>query len=498
MKCTMLFIPILLIPLTDCLKVLTTDRSLVLPARLGQAELVDSSLVGLAELTICLRFRTFQFSTYGRPWYSQSVLSYGDKTLLYAYVAEDCEAKFPGCTQRYQKWVEGWAHGRPFGYFYEDSKSNGYYPAWQPDLWNHGCITASEVRGLVEININGETRYRNYNYRKTFSRLDQNIVLMNDGGYWEGLPMHGSVTDVQVWGRVLSREEMVAWYHCNSTSTGDILDWATATWETSHLHTVEIDKTTICMSDGAPVFRAFNTKMNFAETLHFCRTINGKIAVAEDRQKYEAMNETFLEVCSTSDTDFFTGFTDQREEERWEDANTGGPVTVTNWAQGFPTNYFGYDCTYSAPGYEVRDFVCSDRTCPVCQVQSTDFILRGVCLESAVDKFYFTQQFQYFLGYKTSRLWFSAARARWEIVNQTNTAQVLAFMQAPPPPLAGAGGHPVGKNNWYFLDTNCTGGNYFYFYQNISHLVLFCVRAGPAVPISQPAGEAGPARLFLL
>ena len=460
---------ILLTNLADCLKVLRTDGSLVLPDRLGQAELLNSSLVGQAEVTLCLRFNTFRFSTYGRPWYAQSVLSYGDKTILYAYVAEDCEAKFPGCTERYKKWVDNWAHDRPFGYFYEDSKSNGYYPAWQPGIWNQACITVSDLQGSLEININGETHYRTNNYRKTFSKLDHNLVLMNDGGYWEGLPMYGSVTDVQVWGRVLSREEMLGWYHCDSTISGDIIDWGTVQWETFQLSTVEIDKSSLCMRDGNPVFKAFNAKMNFAETLHFCGTINGKIAVAEDRQKYEAMNKTFLEVCSVDTTgsgsNFFTGFTDQRKDERWEDANTGGEVTLTNWAEGFPTNYYGYDCSYSAPGYEVRDFVCSDRTCPVCQVQPTDFILRGACLESAVDKFYFTQGFQQFLGYKTSRLMLSAARARWEIVNQTNTDQVLAFMQSPPDT---AGGYPVGRNHWYFLDTNCTGEDDNYYISVIS------------------------------
>ena len=462
MKCSLLFIVILTSNLADCLKVLTTEPSLVLPHRLGQVELLNSSLVKQAELTICLRFLTFRFSTYGQPWYAQSVLTYGDKTILYAYVAEDCEAKFPGCTQRYQAWVENWAHGRPFGYFYESSKSNGYYQAWQPGVWNHCCITASDSQGLLEININGETHYRTKNYRKTFSKLEHNIVLMNDGGYWEGIPMHGSVTDVQVWSRVLSGEEMAGWYHCNTTITGDIIDWATVQWATLHLNTVEMDKTSICMRDaGDPVFKAFNTKKNFAETLHFCETIQGKIALAEDRQTYKAMNETFLEVCTTS-KDFFTGFTDQRADERWEDPNTGDQIIFSNWAEGFPTNYYGYDCSYSAAEYEMRDYVCSVRTCPICQVKPTDFILRGVCLESAADKFYFTEQFQYFLGYKTSRLMFSLARARWEIVNQTNTEQVLAFMASQPSLDGREGGDcPVGKNHWYFLDTNCTGDDYY-------------------------------------
>ena len=472
MKCSRLFINIFLTNLADCLKVLkvlTTDRSLELPDRLGQVELLNSSLFGRAEVTICARFNTFRFANYGRPWYSQSVITYGDKSLLYAYVASDCEAKFPGCTGRYKTWVgDSWAHGRAFGYFYEEAKSDGFYPGWQPGLWNHACLTASDSQGVVDININGETHYRSNNYQGTFSRLDTNLVLMNDGGYWEGIPMHGSVTDVQVWGRILSREEMVAWYHCETSSAGDILDWQTVSWKAFKLNTVEIDKRSICKTDGNPVFKAFNNKMNFEETLLFCRTINGKIAVAEDREKYEAMNETFLDTCSDS-TNFYTGFTDQAEDERWVDANTGGEVSLTTWAEGFPVNYYSYDCSYSAPGLEMRDFVCSDRTCPVCQVEPTEFVLRGVCLHSAVDKFYFTQKFEYFLGYKTSRLLFSAARARWEIVNETNTDQVLAFMSSAG--AGGGGGFPVGKHHWYFLDTNCTGGDN-YFYQNIRHVRL--------------------------
>ena len=124
-----------------------------------------------------MRFRTFQFSS-SKPWYTQSVITYGDSILLSAYVATDCDDKFPGCNLRYKKRVANWAHGRVFGFFYEEAKSEGFYPGWQPGLWNHGCITASDSQGSLEININGETEFRTKNYRRTFSRRDHNIVLM--------------------------------------------------------------------------------------------------------------------------------------------------------------------------------------------------------------------------------------------------------------------------------------------------------------------------------
>ena len=448
MTCVGIFLVLLSsVSQSEGLKVLTTNPSLMLPDRFGQVELVNSSLQGRPEVTICVRFRTFQFSTYGKPWYAQSVITYADSTTLYAYVATDCEDKFPGCNLRYKKLVAHWAHGRVFGYFYENTQSSGYYPAWRPGVWNQACITASDSQGFFDININGETQFRTENYRKTLSRRNHNIVLMNDGGYWEGLPMHGSVTDVQVWGRLLSREEMVAWYHCNTTIAGDIIDWQTVSLKINQINITHLDKSTICMKPKGPVFRAFRTKRNFDETLYTCQSINGQIAVAEDRQKYEEMNETFVQSCPSS-AQFYTGYF--KQEDAWLDANTRTPTTLTNWAETFPTNYFGYNCTYSAAGYELQDYVCSDRTCPICQVQPTEFTLRGVCLDSAVDKFYFTEQFDDFLGYATSRLVFAESRDQWEIVNNTNTAQVLAVME-------GSGGCPVGLNRWTFLQTNCTG-----------------------------------------
>ena len=449
MKLVGFFFILSTLEVSEGIKVLTTDSNLVLPPRLGEAEIVNSSLYRKPEISICLRFKTFQYSNYGKPWYSQSVVTYGDTTTLYAYIGTDCEEKFQGCTLRYKTWVDNWAHGRPFGYFWEHSQSLGYYPSWRPGVWNHGCIIASDSGGYIEININGDTVYRNNHYMNTFSRLDHNIVLMNDGGYWEGSPMHGAMTDVTVWSRTLTREEMVGWYFCNTTTTGDVINWQTVTLNIEQLNLIEMDKSKICMREEGPVFKTFKIKKNFDDTSHFCRTINGKLAVAEDIQKYRAMNESFLQTCSSS-SQFFTGY--QKQDDIWLDANSGAQREFTNWAEGFPTNYFGYDCSYSAPDLKVRDYVCTAKTCPICQVKPTDFILRGVCLDSAVDKFYVTERFDYFLGYINSRMIFNDDSQRWEIVNNTEPSQVLAYMESEVD-----GGFPAGKHQWYFLDSNCTG-----------------------------------------
>ena len=42
----------------------------------------------------------------------------------------------------------------------------------------------------------------------------ENIRLMNSGGAWNWFPMHGSVTDLAVWDRILNTTEMMAWATC--------------------------------------------------------------------------------------------------------------------------------------------------------------------------------------------------------------------------------------------------------------------------------------------
>ena len=58
---------------------------------------------------------------------------------------------------------------------------------------------------------------------------------MNEGGYWDWLPMHGAVTDFNVWSRVLTPRQIADWAHCKVTTSPDLVDWSKAQLNISRL-----------------------------------------------------------------------------------------------------------------------------------------------------------------------------------------------------------------------------------------------------------------------
>ena len=87
-------------------------KARLLPDTGGYAELLDSSLVELDELTVCARFLTYQFVTHtdtSEPF--QSVLAIGKRSMLEGYTALPCDHLWQGCTDYYKAGV-----GRPWEY----------------------------------------------------------------------------------------------------------------------------------------------------------------------------------------------------------------------------------------------------------------------------------------------------------------------------------------------------------------------------------------------
>ena len=84
-------LPFLNVALGVKMKVISTDAGASLPAKDGRAEMVNSSLVKLSEVTLCARFLTHSFSTDldGSP--IQTAISYGTDDLLSSYLARPCD-----------------------------------------------------------------------------------------------------------------------------------------------------------------------------------------------------------------------------------------------------------------------------------------------------------------------------------------------------------------------------------------------------------------------
>ena len=328
---------------------------------------------------------------------------------------------------------KGWKHGKVFGYSrYAYLGGYEYFQSWQPGDWNSACIlAASGPASRFKVVINGETALEVSNYNGLFSQLgDKNLVLMNEGGYWGGEPSHGAMTDVNVWPRDLSDGEVSDWAQCRRTPPGRTLAWEEARLEVKLLRVSDINLSQTCNSgQQASFFTAFNAAITFQETIKFCGKIGGNMAVARDNQTLSSMIRSFNETCDPTGL-FYTGHTDRETEGRWEEVTTGHLLDREVWAPGYPKQWTIWDCSYySFNSGSFKDRTCTHLRCPICEIQSKlpNLMLRGVCLQSKVDRHFKMKTSQHFVGFIQTHMIFSDKLNRWEIVNISDRENVERF-----------------------------------------------------------------------
>ena len=103
---------------------------------------------------------------------------------------------------------------------------------------------------------------------------------------WWLEPHHGSMTDVNIWDRVLSEQEQSDWIFCKTeTSGGNVVSWESAQLNITGLDTEEISREeTFPGLENATNLMAFETNLHFLDSSRFCRSLGGQMAVATSKE----------------------------------------------------------------------------------------------------------------------------------------------------------------------------------------------------------------------
>ena len=446
---------LLSVDLSLSIKVISTDKEKTLPEKEGYAEILNSSLREHSCFSLCGRFLTHQFTTHPDIKPYQVVVSIGKHYLLSGYTALPCDHIEPGCT-RYNKdrARNAWKYKAVLGYSnHGDGNSFTYFPPWQPGQWNSVCVTANTSQGSFRIVINGENVTETSSYNGNYQDIDRNIFLMNN--FYEGFsPAHGAITDVNIWSRELTDQEMLDWALCKKEVAPDVLSWSEAQLKIKLLTVREMDKNVVCFKQQTErKMMGFNLKKSFDETIKFCRSIGGEISVGRDELALTKIRQVHQDTCTADSPLIHSGYSDKTREGKWTDAVTGKPMVWLNWAPENPSNYTNKDCAFfNKTNGAFFDGFCSDVSCPVCDLPPGDqgFMMRGVCLQVPVDSLYVMKSPREFLGYIQSKILFSPRSRRWEIVEVHDSNNVLAFMLQNKET-----DFPIGIHRWNFTE-NCT------------------------------------------
>ena len=183
-----------------------------------------------------------------------------------------------------------------------DNVENYAFKTWQPGVWNSICMTYDGEKQEMKININEKNVLESNSYTIKYQG-GHNIVLMNDGAFWGGSPMHGKVTDVNVWRRVLTDKEIHHWEECKSSEGGDLINWETARFNLTAgiTESVEDKEKYICFhKTSGKIYKTIKSKETFDGGIKYCNTIGAEVATADDASSLKVKEDLLLKSSTFS------------------------------------------------------------------------------------------------------------------------------------------------------------------------------------------------------
>ena len=100
----------------------------------------------------------------------------------------------------------------------------------------------------------------------------------------------GQFTDVNIWSKPLTKQEMIDWTTCNTMSKGDALNWDTAQWELVNMTTDFQDVSTIC-KPIRPGHVVLPEMRNFTSHTAMCRKFRGGTSVVQDLESQMVLSK---------------------------------------------------------------------------------------------------------------------------------------------------------------------------------------------------------------
>ena len=204
-----------------------------------------------------------------------------------------------------------------------------------------------------------------------------NYSFMNDPAASQSISaMYGSVTDINIWDRILSEKKIDNWINCSVDMDGNVYSWRDSSQyiQLNGLEKVNDSLENICYSTSSTNLFLGNEDLNFEDALNYCNKIGS--------MKEISSNETAIEVAKALESatrweEIFTGYTDIEVEGLFVLHSTEENMTFTNWADGQPNNIGdNQDCvTMFFSDLELYDYPCHTKLQPVCNIAEVNHII---------------------------------------------------------------------------------------------------------------------------
>ena len=153
--------------------------------------------------------------------------------------------------------------------------------------------------------------------------------------------MRGEMTEVNVWDRILTEEEMTDIQTCRQISGGNVINWENSLIQVNNLTVHERDREEVCSYEKL-VHISFPVKKDLEDSIVFCKKIGGDLAVASDEDKLSrivsAYNVSRSFLKEFENFRLYAGFRKLTSNGNWLSVNNDGNLNWNNWELNHPQN----------------------------------------------------------------------------------------------------------------------------------------------------------------
>ena len=302
-------------------------------------------------------------------------------------------------------------------------------------MWHTVCLTTENLSTKLKVFVDNTlvANVEDYNQEHKFGK--GNIFLFGMLGDQDDGSAEFEISDFNIWKEPKSKDFIEKWTNCDIASEGNFIKWSSNLFQLSNVYNREIPKDEICLQSKTKIVGS-TKKRNIDDTIKWCKTLGGEIAVATDKQKLDhminVMNDLNDEGCWSDEEDgFFTGYSDRKTEGEWLDLVKNEKMKFEFWADDEPDNdqKVDQDCAiYVFKEGKFRDRWCSQLACPLCELPwPATYQLNGIdfATNSKIDTHYVMKNESMYQGYIQSDL--IKVDGKWIIREQVHSEMKIGL-----------------------------------------------------------------------
>ncbi|KAG7175156.1 Glycine receptor subunit beta-like 2 [Homarus americanus] len=314
--------------------------------------------------------------------------------------------------------------------------------------WHHLCVTYGD--GVAVSYLDGQEHdHHEFVLREPITGNKIKI------GAWNVYhSFSGQLSQLNIWSRALTAQEVAAVAECATDMEGDVISWKGPWTSVGDVSTSQESSDDLCQEAAGNDYFIF-TDFTASSAFHVCEGLGGSLPTPQSKEEYETLLTAVDRYRGEGDKickPFWVGITDDKEEGVWTHMKYMTQLSPS-WAMDEPDGDKLENCAVAEGPLNLADTRCDDLQCVVCTVPRRPvWVLLGACERYRRNTHLVALQEKsgnvLFRGYSDYQIKQSEDKSEWLWWDWRNNQPVASLTNA-------VNGVPIGRQKWTLRKSMC-------------------------------------------